>query len=99
MPGKQEVKQRFEQLVENLKAVYGLSFSEIMELSSGPAEGKTFVPLEVFSSKLGILEALTVYLKEEKRMRFVDIARVLERDQRTIWTTYHNARRKLHGKQ
>jgi hypothetical protein len=53
------------------------------------------VPLSVFSNrKVGPLEALSAYLHDEMKLKFSDIAKILKRDQRTIWTSYHNAKRK-----
>ncbi len=54
------------------------------------------IPVSVIKDrKLGVLEAVTLYLKDEKRMRYCQIAGVLHRDDRTIWTVYNRARRKL----
>jgi predicted DNA-binding protein (UPF0251 family) len=40
------------------------------------------------------LEAIVCYLKEILRLRFSEIAELLNRDQRTIWVTYANAKKK-----
>ena len=45
--------------------------------------------------KLGILEAVTLYLKEKLSYRYSQIAKLLKRDQRTIWCAYNNAKKKL----
>jgi DNA-binding CsgD family transcriptional regulator len=53
------------------------------------------IPLAVFQDRgLGVLESLTVYLKEVRSMRYSQIARILNRDQRTIWTVYSRAKKK-----
>jgi hypothetical protein len=53
------------------------------------------IPVRVFIRRdLGVLESVTVYLKEERHLRFTDIARILKRDQRTIWTAYNRAKGK-----
>ena len=53
------------------------------------------IPIEVFSNpELGILEALIKYLKEDTGLSFSEIADLLSRDERTIWTAYNNARKK-----
>ena len=44
---------------------------------------------------LGILEALTKFLREEHNMRYSEIAMLLNRDNRVIWRTYHNAKKKF----
>lgn len=54
------------------------------------------IPVSVLSDRrLGALEAVTLYLKDEKRLCFHDIAVLLRRDDRTIWATYSNAKRKV----
>jgi len=52
------------------------------------------VPLSVFSNrKLGILEAVVKYLKENG-LTYHEIAVMLDRDDRTIWATYNKAIKK-----
>jgi len=54
-----------------------------------------YIPLSIFRDKsLGVLETLVYYLKEEKQLTFHKIALLLNRDDRTIWTTYHRAVKK-----
>lgn len=52
------------------------------------------IPLSVFSSGLSALEAITKFLKEAKRLRYCEIARLLNRDDRTIWDAYAGAQKK-----
>ena len=57
------------------------------------------IPLAIFQVKaLSILEAIVKYLKENGKYKYSQIARLLNRDQRTIWTTYKNAKDKFSGK-
>jgi len=49
------------------------------------------VPISIFKNILGPLEALVKYLKEYQNLRFHDIAKRLNRDDRTIWITYRNS--------
>ena len=48
------------------------------------------VPVTVFATRLSPAEALVKYLKEQG-LRLTDIGRVLNRDQRGIWSTYRRA--------
>jgi hypothetical protein len=58
-------------------------------------EDKHIIPCNIFSDrKLGPLEALTIYLKDELRLSFKDISHLLNRNYRTIWLSYHNGMRK-----
>jgi len=53
-----------------------------------------FIPTSIFKNrKLTILEAMVVYLKD-KGMKYVEIAKLLGRDQRNIWTIYNRAIKK-----
>ncbi len=55
------------------------------------------IPIEIFKNKnLTTLESLVVYLKA-KQMKFVEIASLLSRDQRNIWTIYARAAKKLNN--
>jgi len=59
-------------------------------------ESKTiFIPIKAISSdKLGILESAVLFLKEKHNMRYSEIATLLGRNPRTIWTAYHKAKEK-----
>ncbi len=47
------------------------------------------VPLSVFRErKLSILETLVTYLKQHFDLTYAEIAQLLQRDQRTIWTVF-----------
>ena len=54
------------------------------------------IPVAVFdNSKLSVLEAVVKYLKEVHNMRLKEISAILNRDSKTIWTTYNNAAKKM----
>lgn len=46
---------------------------------------------------LAALEAVVVYMKDSLGYNYAQIARMLNRDDRTIWTTYSRAKKKLGG--
>ena len=53
------------------------------------------VPLSVFKDrKLSVLESLVKYLKENYELRFSEIASLLNKDQRNIWTVYNRSKNK-----
>ena len=53
------------------------------------------IPLYIFEDRnLGVLEALSKYLKEERALKFSQIAKLLGKNDRTIWTAYHRAQKK-----
>lgn len=95
----EETVKKLNKLIENLRNIYGISFDEILKLTSEvkkDEEKKYLIPIEVLKNRdLGALESITVYLKDEKEMKFSEIAKALDRDDRTIWATYHKAKEKL----
>jgi DNA-directed RNA polymerase specialized sigma24 family protein len=53
------------------------------------------IPVSIFENeKLTILESIVFYLRK-KEMKFSEIAKLLNRDQRNIWTIYSRADKKL----
>ncbi|MBI2102051.1 hypothetical protein HYT53_05575 [Candidatus Woesearchaeota archaeon] len=56
------------------------------------------VPVSIFNSEKSILEALTSYLKDIKKMRNKKIAQLLNKNPANIWTVYSRARKKENGK-
>jgi len=54
------------------------------------------VPICVFDNPhLSCLETIVKYLKEELQYRYVDMARLLNRSEKTIWATYNKAKKKM----
>jgi len=47
------------------------------------------IPITVFSTELSPGESLVKYLKEHKQKKYSEIAKALNRDQRTIWCMYN----------
>lgn len=53
------------------------------------------IPTSIFVDReLSVLEAIAEYLKDVKGMRYSEIAQLLNRDDRTIWTSYNRAKEK-----
>jgi len=53
------------------------------------------IPVSILSNtKLSALEAVISYLKDEFSLNYHEIALLLKRDDRTIWTVYQRARKK-----
>lgn len=54
------------------------------------------LPVAVVAARLvGVQESIVKYLKEELQLSLHQIARLLHRDNRTVWTVYARVRRKL----
>lgn len=57
-------------------------------------KSEIFIPLEIFSDrKLSILENITEYLRD-KGLSLKEIAKLVGKDNRTIWTVYNRAKKK-----
>ncbi len=55
---------------------------------------KKEIPLSIFIKELGALETLCKYLNENLGLRYCEIAQILQRDERTVWTAHHQAIKK-----
>jgi len=52
------------------------------------------IPITIFTNKLGGLEGLVKYLRENLGLTYHEIAELLNRDDRTIWTAYNKSVKK-----
>ena len=92
--GKEEIISRFGNLSRDERI--DVLASLVSSLKEGAS--KDSVPVSIFDNKkLSVFEALVKYMKENLKMRFVDIGRLLERSDKTVWTTYSKAKKKLSG--
>jgi hypothetical protein len=59
-------------------------------------QGAIAIPIEILQNRdFSAMEAVVCYLKEEHGLTYSEIASVLNRDDRTVWTTYHRAQKKV----
>ncbi|MEK6818591.1 MAG: hypothetical protein AABY10_01520, partial [Nanoarchaeota archaeon] len=79
-------------IIEKISDKYNISKGEIKKLILDKQEIE--IPLSIFSKELGGLEAISKYLKENIKMNYNQIASLLGRDSRTIWTAYNKAKEK-----
>lgn len=60
-----------------------------------PSPESVPIPSSIFHDRsLSVLEVLVAYLKDQKQLTFHEIARLLNRDDRTIWTVYTRGKKK-----
>ena len=53
-------------------------------------EARYYIPVSALTNrKLGVLESVVKYLKENYELNYSEIGRLLGRDPRTIWTAYY----------
>jgi hypothetical protein len=60
-----------------------------------PRETEYNIPVSAFKHELSILESTVVYLKDQFNPSFHRIGELLQRDERTIWTVYNRAMKKI----
>lgn len=54
-----------------------------------------YIPLTIFSDRtLSTLEHIITHLKEKQNLSYQEIATLLNRNPRTVWTTYQRAKKK-----
>lgn len=61
-------------------------------------EEEISIPIELFRLDLAPAESVVKYLKENRGLKLSEIARLLSRDDRSIWTTYDNSCKKQTSK-
>lgn len=58
-------------------------------------DAKYIIPISIFKeNKYGALELISEYLHDNYNLSYHEIAILLNRDDRTIWTSYHNIKKK-----
>ena len=88
-----------------LKKKYNLSIEELLKETKEKQikeeieiKSDIKIPLCIFNKKLSPAESLCKYLKENKKLRFSEIAKLINRDERSIWTNYNNSVKKIKEK-
>ncbi|MEM2121278.1 MAG: hypothetical protein QXU20_01290 [Candidatus Woesearchaeota archaeon] len=82
-----------------LKQKYKFTDSDIIRFLSPNLEIKEekeqiTIPIEIFSKRLGILESVIKYLKENKNFRNNEISILLKRSEKTVWSSYNSSLKK-----
>ena len=85
--------------LEELKEKYGIGANEIFSSFEKPVSKEILIPISIFEVEgLSALEAICKYLKEELELNYSKTALLMNRNGRTIWTTYNNACKKIKEK-
>lgn len=79
------------QVTGRLKEKYNYSEEEIFQLWNN----ELLVPIQIFSGNLSPAEALAKFLKESHGLSYAEIAKLVGRDQRSIWANYKRAAKKM----
>ena len=76
--------------IDELKRLHQVTEQEILR------KKEVLVPVGVFANDaLSCLEAIVKYMKENLKMRFSKIAKLLNRSGKTVWATYSKAGKKM----
>ncbi|MCF7860971.1 hypothetical protein K9M79_01905 [Candidatus Woesearchaeota archaeon] len=81
----------------NIMDKYGMTYDDLLvQMATLKSHAKvSVVPSCIFrNNSLGFMEAVTKYLKENLSMKYVKIAKLLNRNERSVWITYNKARKK-----
>jgi DNA-binding CsgD family transcriptional regulator len=89
-----KLKEAFETIISILKE-QGLSSQELLDMYYGPKPDKRFVPIAIFAGKLSPSESLCKYMKENLSLSYKEISELLNRDERSIWTSCKRADQKM----
>ena len=81
-------------LINYIAQEKGIGSDEIIKLIVKEKKSKE-IPVCIFNDKLSALETIVKYLKENLNLKYSEIAKLLNRNDRTIWATYSNSRKKL----
>ena len=85
------------QKIGRSNAAISITYARAKEKFPGKAAESSvdFIPLEILTErKLSIFENIVAYLKETGNLTYHEIALLLHKDDRTIWTVYHRAQKK-----
>jgi len=94
--GKDELLELLRSIIKQVRDKRGLTRQELLGLYG---EESLRIPLSVLQNEnLGPLECIVKFLKEEKNLAFHEIASLLKRDARSIWTSYSQAAKKAKQK-
>jgi hypothetical protein len=69
--------------------------SSYITSSSSNAKAEILLPTHIFQDRdVSVLEAISEYMKDSMGLTYHEIAVMLSRDDRTIWTCYNRAKAK-----
>ncbi|MFQ5475241.1 MAG: hypothetical protein ACE5DM_05390 [Candidatus Nanoarchaeia archaeon] len=94
-PNSDKIKQVFSTLVHLFKD-QGLSPQQLMNMyqrTDQPID-KSVVPVSVFATSLSPSESLCKYLKEVHDLTYKEISLIINRDERSVWTSYRRSQEK-----
>lgn len=86
--------QLLKQLLLQLHTTQDFQLDQLLTLYHDVKKEHT-IPLSIFSHKLHPAEALCKYLKEKKELSYQEIAVLLNRHPKSVWSTYQRSQQKM----
>ncbi len=87
---KEEKIELISHFIDELKRLHEITEQEILHRK------EVHIPIGAFANDaLSCLEAIVKYMKENLKLRFSKIAKLLNRSNKTIWATYSKAAKKM----
>lgn len=78
---------------DKFREKYGIDLGDFLGEKGGVKKGIE-IPVSIFREKIGASESLCRYLKDYKKLRFSEIAKLINRDQRTVAINYNHSIKK-----
>ncbi|MFH2020376.1 MAG: hypothetical protein ABIJ34_03115 [archaeon] len=78
----------------SIKDKYNLDGKEIRVLVEDKEENIKYIPVSIFTRKIGILETAVKFLRENQELSFKEISNILKKTQNNVAVSYQNAKRK-----
>lgn len=96
MTDKSEILGELSKIINDYRYKYGIGSYDIVDIALGrEVKSPRFIPVSVFRNrKVGVLEAVVKYLREECKLKFVKIAESLNRRLSTVVMSYRKAEEK-----
>ncbi|MBU4501146.1 MAG: hypothetical protein KKA79_01025 [Nanoarchaeota archaeon] len=85
--------QNSQDILDDINQKYNITTQQLKQLIKQKEES---IPLYIFDNEeLSGLQFIVKYLKENKNLNYSKIARKINRNPKTIWTTYQHAKQRL----
>jgi hypothetical protein len=82
-------------VMQVMKDKYNLSLNDAVQVYQGiSSQDTSLIPLSIFSTPLSPSESICKYLKECCNLTYHEIAEKINRDDRSVWTSYQRALKK-----
>ena len=79
-----------------LESNYGIKPSRAISIAESRKD--VGIPVSIFNDKLGALESIVKYMREDLLLSYAAIAKMLHRNEGPIGVTYRRTLKKMHGK-